>query len=1379
MAFEGGFGFRSTGARRAGSLRAAATLVMAMLGAAWAPAFAQAPPLDPASVPAELRGWIDWVRHDEVSAGCPLVAGVDPANPGGRACAWPGELKIEADATGARFAQRITRYARGAVTLPGEASAWPQAVTVNGLAQPVVPCPDGRPCLFLPAGTYELAGRIEWSSRPESLALPPATGLVALVLDGVPVFPLERTADRIWLGRATAAVREADGLSLVVHRRLADGVPAMLETRIELRVTGVGREETLGAPLPAGYVPTRLDGDLPARLDGAGRLIVQVRPGVHRLSLVARATAPLEDFRLPAIGAPWPAEEILSFAADPALRIVELAGAAPIDAGQAGVPGEWSMLPAYALSPGAVLTVVERARGLSAQDQNRLRLTRRLWLDFDGDGLRFLDQITGEMVRGWRLDVGAPLTLLRAEGAGVPLLVTAGGEPGRTGVEVRERQLALTAAGRIDGAASMPVGGWLETFDAVETTLMLPPGYRLYAAPGADRAEGAWIDRFSLLDLFAVAFLVLLAYWYGRLALALPVAALLGLGYFELGAPLLWLLLLALAAALAARALPAGRPSAVAGAVRRVLVVLLVLFALPFAASQLTRALYPQLETPGDLAAIERPVAGAPEVEEPMMMAAPPEAPSMRDAVTAESAPSLAAAPRVVGSREAVRTRYAPDARVQAGAGDPDWRWQSHRLSWAGPVTAAQTVRLVISPPWLTRTIRVATVVLLALVIVALAGIAWTRRNRRAGMALASVAALALGVAPGLAGAQSTPAPELLETLRERALRAPECAPRCAALARLEVEARGDRIAFAAEVHAAARVAVPLPLGESLTRVERLAVDGIAGQPVARLDDGQSYVLVERGVRRVEAVLRVADVDRIALRFPLPPARVAVIVDGWEAGGVRDGRLPTGALELARVRAAEAAGATAASELEQFPPFVIVERRLVLDLDWRIETEVVRVAPAQAAFSVRVPLVPGERPTMGGLDVDDGAVIAAFASGQPRVAWTSSLDRASSLALTAPPLDGRAEVWRIAASPIWNVATAGVPPTANAEPQWVAEFHPLPGETLTVEIARPEPVPGGTIAFDRAALATRVGARATEHTLTAMLRSTTGGQHAIRLPEGAEVLALTVDGAPINARPEDGTLRIPVRPGSQPLALTWRETADLPVHARTAAVDLAAPASNLDLELALPADRWILATHGPALGPAVLYWPALAVLVILAGVVSRTGRTPLRFHQWLLLGLGFSTFSWLALLVVAAWLFALDARARWRDAQASSWFEAVQVGLVVLTAVALLSLVSAIPQGLLGTPDMQITGYGSTAAALKWFADQTEGPLPVAGAFSVSIGWYKLAMLAWALWLANALLGWLRFGWQAWSAGGYWRKPAPKPMVGGAPPPPKPDDPTS
>jgi hypothetical protein len=47
---------------------------------------------------------------------------------------------------------------------------------------------------------------------------------------------------------------------------------------------------------------------------------------------------------------------------------------------------------------------------------------------------------------------------------------------------------------------------------------------------------------------------------------------------------------------------------------------------------------------------------------------------------------------------------------------------------------------------------------------------------------------------------------------------------------------------------------------------------------------------------------------------------------------------------------------------------------------------------------------------------------------------------------------------------------------------------------------------------------------------------------------------------------------------------------------------------------------------------------------------------------------------------------------------------------------------------------------------------------------SVSIWFYRLLMLAWALWLAFALLGWARWGWESYAAGGLWRpiRSAPK-----------------
>jgi len=147
--------------------------------------------------------------------------------------------------------------------------------------------------------------------------------------------------------------------------------------------------------------------------------------------------------------------------------------------------------------------------------------------------------------------------------------------------------------------------------------------------------------------------------------------------------------------------------------------------------------------------------------------------------------------------------------------------------------------------------------------------------------------------------------------------------------------------------------------------------------------------------------------------------------------------------------------------------------------------------------------------------------------------------------------------------------------------------------------------------------------------------------------------------------------------------------------------------------------------------------------------------------------LGFSTFSWIALAVVVAWLFAFAWRARGKLPQTRWRFNLLQIGLALLTAIALLALASAIPQGLLGSPDMHVTGNGSYAQYLQWFADRSDDALPQATAISLPLWVYKVLMLAWALWLANALIGWLREAWAAWTQGGYWQpRPETKPAAG-------------
>jgi hypothetical protein len=111
-----------------------------------------------------------------------------------------------------------------------------------------------------------------------------------------------------------------------------------------------------------------------------------------------------------------------------------------------------------------------------------------------------------------------------------------------------------------------------------------------------------------------------------------------------------------------------------------------------------------------------------------------------------------------------------------------------------------------------------------------------------------------------------------------------------------------------------------------------------------------------------------------------------------------------------------------------------------------------------------------------------------------------------------------------------------------------------------------------------------------------------------------------------------------------------------------------------------------------------------------------------------------------------------------RDAVAPWRFNAVQLALAALAVIAVGALVFfGIRQSLLASPDMGVTGPGSGGTSFTWFLDRTESVLPQPTVVSLPMWAYRAVMFAWALWLALALLRWLRWSWRAWKTNGIWR----------------------
>lgn len=1366
----------------------------------------------PPDIPPPLRDWKAWVLHGQERQTCPNIA------PDGDArmpvCAWPGLLRIEADARGARFSQTWDMSVADRVPLPGGGTMQPEAVQVDGRPAPVLdPGAYGAPMLHLQAGRHTVSGRFVWSERPASLDAPP-TALIELRVDGRRIDLPQRDPVSGGLLLGATEKHEADALDMQVARLLHDDLPTRLVTWLHLYVSGKPRELALGKVLPAGWTLVGVDGDLNARLAADGELIVQLQPGEHELLVRARAARAIDTFKIETMPAPWPAQEALQFAGVPRFRVARIDGLPALDPARADLPDDWSdlapdmeldapaRLPTFLLTPGHEARIETRQRGLPAQRPAQLRLQRELWLDFDGAGYTARDHIEGDLGSLRRLDMDAPWTLQSARAGDRQLLITRTPEAERAGIELREVQVALQAQAR---AAHADLPGWTQGFDAAEFRLNLGPGWRLLGATGAERAIGSWWDAWSLLDLFLSSLAVVMAWRLGRWPAAAAMLAFVLLFWNHTGAPhLLWLYALALALLL--RGLGDGVWQRRVQWLQRAVLLGVVLIGLPFAANELRLALHPQLEggtadampiaarTRAVQAPAEAPIAF--EDATPMAIEAPPAAPPP-ETFSTELAPQRTANEKataldrveVSGTRINPNERFElpADAIPQVGEAAPEWRWSLYRLTWAGPLRADDHLGLLLSPPWLTRLWHLAGLGLLIALLWQLRGSAGIRARSRTPGADAAALALLLASAsmllPAPARAQDAlPSQALLDQLRQRLLEPdPRCVDDCLRLGVAQLQASSGELRLLIEVEATASAALSLPEldGGVLTGA---ALDARAlGVASAR---GSLFALIDEGQHRLELRWRLGP-ERLSLRFGKRPARLQVQAPDYAVSGLEQERMSGTSLSLtpkapAAVPVDAGAGTGAPIIAAQAPPFVHVERQFILDREWTLHTRVERIAPIEAGFGFDLPLLPGEQVLPADAEaaaplLEAGTLHVNFPAGEDVISWSSRLPAAPSLELHAASRADLYETWRVTVSPLLHASADGVPLSlaadATLDPFGVWHFLPLPGEQLRIAVQRPPALAGQDQAIDRVALQGSHGDRASHWQLDFRLRATRAGELHLPLPAGAVLQGFNIDGRPMPLLLNDGAIDLPVRIGAQDIGLAWQLDGERGHVLRTPALELGRSAANLRYTLSLPSDRWLLFTHGPGIGPAVLLWGELLILAALAWLLGRWPGTPLRTWHWLLLGLGFAMVSWSAAVLVALWLLALGARARIALhglSRRPAWL--LQIGLGLLTLIALAALLMAVPAGLLGSPDMGVRGNGSNAHMLYWLLDRSpNGTVPSAAMWTLPLWAYKAAVLAWALWLASALLRWLRWGWQCAGVGGY--RPMPPPPDAATPPP--------
>lgn len=1325
-------------------------------------------PVEPDAIPPELEHWRPWVLHGLEDRFCPTQFD----NGDVYQCRWPSRLELDLQSKQGRFSQQWLIFSKRWVPLPGGDGLWPMDVQVDGESVMVVGR-NNAPSVYLTPGTHRVQGGFSWEEMPEMIHVPPASGLIALTIGGKPVeFPVIDEEGRLWLKRKPEIRREEDVIELKVYRLLMDSIPMQVTNLLRLNIAGRAREIRLKDVLLENAVVMKLDSPLAARLGRNGDLMIQGRPGRWEIMILSRQKEPVRLLRAPLA---VQGQEIWAFQSQNHLRMVNIKGIPAVDPQQTDVPPGWRSYPTFILEPGAEMTFEEIRRGDPDPAPDRLDLKRTWWLDFDGRGFTIQDQISGRVSRRWYLAMNPPGELGRVAVDGIDQLITSHGPQATPGVELRKGELALVSEARLEGRPqTIPAVGWDHDFDSVSGVLNLPPGWRLLTAGGVDVLSGTWFERWSLLDLFVVLIVGMAVWklwnrWWGLLALLT-----LALIYHEPGAPrLVWLNLLA--AITLIRFLPQGWVKKLTNFWRWASVVALLVLSIPFIVQQVRWGIYPQLEPPEGGAGLVLPI--GPMAKRPVVME---EAPVRQDLEQWSKSELRPAAPAEMQSKTAYLQRQAvltqdPNALVQTGPGLPAWRWRTIALRWSGPVAQDQQIRLWLLSPAVNFALSLLRAGFLALLIFGVMDFRHEKGSRERFAATAAMILLLaiIGPAATQVNAQGYPSPQLLDQLKQRLLEKPDCLPHCADSPRMHLTAAADRLQILLDVHAAADTAVPLPGSLKTWVPEQVLVDNQPARGLLRDQEGWLWVQLDKGTHEVTLLGAVPPLNSFQLPLPLQPRRVTVESQAWTVEGVnKDGQVAASIRLISSKKDMDTR--TAANDIV-IAAFFQVERLLSLGLDWQIATTVKRLTPTGTPAMLTVPLLDGESVTTAGIQVQDKSAHIALDPKMTEITWSSSLKRSDAIQLTAPASVPWSETWILDASPIWHCELSGIAVIHHQDQAgyWRPQWRPWPGESATVRITRPEAIAGQIVTMDQAKLDLTPGKRYTRSELALQIRTSKGGQHQVVLPDGAGLTSVSINGQSQPIRQMAREVTIPLNPGSQIIRLEWHQNAAHTFVTRAPAVHIGANAVNAEVTIRMPHNRWILWGHGPRLGPAVLFWSYLGVVILAAIGLGKITWTPLKTYHWFLLGLGLTQVHTFLAIVVIGWLLALGLRQKRPPTGSALVFDLSQLTLVFWTTAALICMYLAIRAGLLGIPHMQIAGNGSSSFLLHWTQDRIGATMPRPWVVTVPMWVFRVLMLLWALWLAYSLLKWLRWGWQCFNQGGLWKKmlrrkkkkaPAPPPL---------------
>lgn len=656
------------------------------------------------------------------------------------------------------------------------------------------------------------------------------------------------------------------------------------------------------------------------------------------------------------------------------------------------------------------------------------------------------------------------------------------------------------------------------------------------------------------------------------------------------------------------------------------------------------------------------------------------------------------------------------------------------------------------------------------------------------------VAMLCANLSLNVASVNAEPSSETLKELKEyvqsNISKAPSCMPNCVSIPFGKVNFTSNDSSIELKINVLSDIAFPIAKNSLDYVVDGITVDDTNIKRAIKTLDDNIWIFLNKGKHDVKIRFTLRNLNMPNFLFEIPIAKLMLNLENYEYLGntsfIKDFKLKRLNTSMPSNASLDGNKTDDNQNLTQTKSdrtelklllssyYHITKELLLNDTEFKLVTEIRRYGNVDLASSIELSLNKDEKILTSNIDVKNNKMRVDFAKGENYKKVESRLPLASSIDISSQNLDFVFEKWKIYQSESWQTSFSGVPEIIKGNDRfWV----PRKGEVLKVAISpiKNADAPYETITSSK--IEYQLEEKDLKATLNFVIRSSHGGKHEFNFPKEFKLDSCYINNnkVPCTTTLKDAlNVSIELIPQEQNVKfifnapLNWKTIYKLPK------IDVNINSVNSIIKATInnkSAKRLLLWVRGPKMGACVLFWITLPIIIFLAIFFKYGLSSQITFKQWFVLLLGCSLLqSYMASFILILWLilgvFVLRNSNKEKNVVSQNNNDLInnepnnkeantltkekkniikgnkKIWVRIYSLFSFLAIINfclLIKIALLGeTPNMWVAGNGSymnlTTTYLVWYQDIISKILPIPEIISVSIIYYKIFIVFWAIW---------------------------------------------